>query len=168
MISSYLLNIFANTLSSSSQQKFKKLIESTKKYALVNGKVVDLEDPDSGGDGSTAPSTPAPKKGRGAKAAGTPRSGATSGRKRKTKKDDDEEDSAAEEGTPVKKKRTTAERGAAKKANARVKEEAADEDDADEDGSGKDKETNGGADESAEANGDGDGDGDGSDMESGN
>lgn len=127
----------ADCLLSFSQQKFKKLIESTGKYGLVNGKVVDLEeDPD---NPTPAPTTPA-KRGRGGKAAGTPRT--TGGRKRKTpakeKVNSDNEDSDAEvEGTPAPKKRATAKRGAAKKAAEKVKEEASDnEDDAETNGNG--------------------------------
>lgn len=124
-----------------SQQKFKKLIESTGKYGLVNGKVVDLEeDPDAP---AAPPSTPA-KRGRGGKAAGTPRT--TSGRKRKApakNKDDSENEESDADGdtaeTPAKKRATT-KRGAAKAAAQKVKEEASgnDEEDAEGDKNGDD------------------------------
>lgn len=106
-----------------SQQKFKKLIESTNKYGLMNGKVVDLEDPDHA-------STPVAKKGRPKSTTSTPRS--TAGRKRKaTKKDGtDEDDSDVENGTPVKKTAKRTPRSTAKS----VKAEAAESDDEDHEG----------------------------------
>ncbi|KAK5939109.1 hypothetical protein PMZ80_008412 [Knufia obscura] len=137
------------------QQKFKKLIESTKKYALVNGKVVDLED---GGEGASAPATPA-KRGRGGKATSTPRSSA--GRKRKTKKDDSDDEESDAEGTPAKKRATPAKRGAAKKSAEKVKAEASDEEDeaatadAENGDSGVKNDDDG---ENEEGSGDGDGD----------
>lgn len=140
-----------------SQQKFKKLIESTGRYALVNGKVVDLEDDDGG-----PPATPA-RRGRGfLKGTSTPRSGATRGRKRKATKDvtDDEDDSEGG-GTPVKKRATPAKRGAARKAAEKVREEASEEaeEDGEEEQNGEgEKSTN---DDDGDEAGDGDGDGDG-------
>lgn len=120
-----------------SQQKFKKLIESTGKYGLVNGKVVDLEeDPD---NPAPPPTTPA-KRGRGGKAAGTPRT--TSARKRKAlppkeKADSGDEDSDAEVAETPAKKRATTKRGAAKAAAKKVKDEVSGDEDAEENGNGE-------------------------------
>ncbi|KAK4922444.1 hypothetical protein LTR66_016601, partial [Elasticomyces elasticus] len=120
------------------QQKFKNLIESTGKYALVRGKVIDLEaDPN-------APATPKPK-GKGGKAAGTPKPPKSTGggRKRKSvaRKDesDDEEDSvaAASDNPATKKAKTTTKRNAAAKAQKKNKEDA--EADSDDDATAEDK-----------------------------
>lgn len=106
-----------------SQQKFKKLIESTKKYGLVNGKVVDLEE-----DPDAAAKTPA-KKGTKAKATNTP--ALTPGRKRKAMKNGSEDESdVAEEPTPAPKKRAKSVARAAAKKNPK-KELSSSEDDED-------------------------------------
>lgn len=157
--SKYILIFF-----SFSQQKFKKLIESTGKYGLVNGKVVDLEedqDKDSDEPAAATPATPAGKRGRGGKTAATPRS--TGGRKRKApaKKaevaDADEDDVGDEEEAteaPVKKRANTGKKSATQ---TKVKKETAaateangdggedDGDGAEENGNGQSSDTDGAA-----------------------
>lgn len=110
------------------------MIESTNKYALINGKVVDISDPN-----APAPATPA-KRGRGKKATGTPQS--TTKKRKAIDKDDDNADTSDDAvlETPAKKK-TPAKRGAAKKAAVKVKEEAdVSEEDAQADNDAGDKE----------------------------
>lgn len=106
------------------QQKFKKLIESTNRYALVNGKVIDLQANDDGTTTATAATVSTPK-GRGrpkaaANGASTPKS--TGGRKRKVKSPDAESNDEQND-TPAKKRQKGMKGSAGDRVSSKVKQE---------------------------------------------